>query len=902
MGWDNTNDLQDWQDPKLWMVACSPGKEQEVCVQLLRKFFKAKAAGKPLLIKSVVANPPPRTMMGKSYIYVEAHKITHVQEAIKGIHNLQYGQWTQTMMKKEDVPSIMQVIKPKRPIKKGDWVRLRSAPYKGDVAKVFDVSEQEGKIGVQVVPRIDFKKYEQQDGSSDGGRKKKKRTRPPQRLFNPQDVTDLQRRFPNVDVPDVISSGFEDEGQDHVKYEFGGKDYVDGFLILQIKSDRVDYDSIKPSLDELRMFERASSDSLVEDVSEASTNPFKKGDKVEVKEGDLINLNGVVLSVNGREVLMQPDHDVFKDALPFDYSSLRKAFKSSDHVKVIGGSYEGETGLVVKISDDDIISIVSDLSMKEIRVRASDLQLATEQSTGLDSHGQFELHDLVQLDLRNVGVVIRIERDMLFVLDQDGQDRQVKPVQVQSLSKRRPGTTMDNERNEVRKASIVKVTEGQHKSRNGKVLHVWKSSVFVYRREIMENNGVFVVRNRHLKVAGGTKRAMDGPRVPQSPMIHGRGRGAAAERGRGGRGGGRGNRKHELIGKTIRVTRGVNKGAMGLVRDATNDTVKVELQANPKQKIFNMDIISVVNDDAFSKGSYQSGSFQFSGSQTPIYGSNTPSYGSKTPTHGGATPHYGGGATPGYDGNATPSRGDATPGPASGSAWDPKQPNTPGAEDTPGGGGWDAAQTPGDWGNPDSVYTESPYNPGTAEAYGTPAAEPTPGTPGIPSTPSAYDYSATPQDAYAGTPQAYGAYDPTGTPSGEVMTPSNTYTPGTPAGAYTPSGGGAAGPGATWHRKGVVVSADGREGTIVEVMNGSDECAILFSGGDTAVYKKSALVAVPPSEKDDKVIVLSKEYAGHIGVVRAFEGMEVIVTLTLQDGAPLVRIIEKDILSKFVEV
>jgi len=382
VGWDNTNDLQDWQDPKLWMVECSPGKEQEVCVQLLRKFFKAKAAGKPLLIKSVIANPPPRTMMGKSYIYVEAHKITHVQEAIKGIHNLQYGQWTQTMMKKEDVPSIMQVIKPKRPIKKGDWVRLRSAPYKGDVAKVFDVSEQEGKIGVQVVPRIDFKKYEQQDSSSDGGRKRKKRTRPPQRLFNPQDVTDLQRRFPNVNVPDVISSGFEDEGQDHVKYEFGGKDYVDGFLILQIKSDRVDYDSIKPSLDELRMFERASTDSLQEDESEASTNPFKKGDKVEVKDGDLINLNGVVISVNGREVLMQPDHDVFKDALPFDYSSLRKAFKSSDHVKVIGGSYEGETGLVVKISDDDIISIVSDLSMKEIRVRASDLQLATEQSTG----------------------------------------------------------------------------------------------------------------------------------------------------------------------------------------------------------------------------------------------------------------------------------------------------------------------------------------------------------------------------------------------------------------------------------------------------------------------------------------------------------------------------------------
>ena len=56
--------------------------------------------------------------------------------------------------------------------------------------------------------------------------------------------------------------------------------------------------------------------------------------------------------------------------------------------------------------------------MKEIKVKSKDAQLANEVASGLDSLGQFELHELVQLDFRNVACVVRIERDTLFVLDQ----------------------------------------------------------------------------------------------------------------------------------------------------------------------------------------------------------------------------------------------------------------------------------------------------------------------------------------------------------------------------------------------------------------------------------------------------------------------------------------------------
>ena len=121
---------------------------------------------------------------------------------------------------------------------------------------------------------------------------------------------------------------------------------------------------------------------------------------------------------------IQPHHEDLNDPLPFMQHELQKAFKSSDHVKITGGTFTGETGLVVKI-DNDVIYIVSDNSMKEMKVKAKDVQLAHEVATGLDALGQFELHELVQLDFRNVACIVRIDRDVLVVLDQDGNQKQV---------------------------------------------------------------------------------------------------------------------------------------------------------------------------------------------------------------------------------------------------------------------------------------------------------------------------------------------------------------------------------------------------------------------------------------------------------------------------------------------
>ena len=56
----------------------------------------------------------------------------------------------------------------------------------------------------------------------------------------------------------------------------------------------------------------------------------------------------------------------FKEPLNFPASELKKFFKVGDHVKVIHGKYEGDTGLILRVSGKTAI-LFSDLTMHEVR-------------------------------------------------------------------------------------------------------------------------------------------------------------------------------------------------------------------------------------------------------------------------------------------------------------------------------------------------------------------------------------------------------------------------------------------------------------------------------------------------------------------------------------------------------
>lgn len=105
-----------------------------------------------------------------------------------------------------------------------------------------------------------------------------------------------------------------------------------------------------------------------------------------------------------------PKHEDLKDPLEFQAHELKKYFSMGDHVRVIGGRYENDTGLIVRV-EDNMVVLFSDLTMHELKVLPRDLQLCSDMATGVDSMGQYQWGDLVQLDAQSVGVIVRLERE-----------------------------------------------------------------------------------------------------------------------------------------------------------------------------------------------------------------------------------------------------------------------------------------------------------------------------------------------------------------------------------------------------------------------------------------------------------------------------------------------------------
>ncbi len=83
--------------------------------------------------------------------------------------------------------------------------------------------------------------------------------------------------------------------------------------------------------------------------------------------------------------------------LEFQAVELKKYFKMGDHAKVISGRYEGDTGLIIRVLENRVF-LFSDLTMHELEVLPRDLQLCSDMATGVDSLGQFQYGDLVQLE------------------------------------------------------------------------------------------------------------------------------------------------------------------------------------------------------------------------------------------------------------------------------------------------------------------------------------------------------------------------------------------------------------------------------------------------------------------------------------------------------------------------
>ncbi|XP_057533814.1 putative transcription elongation factor SPT5 homolog 1 [Amaranthus tricolor] len=855
------------RDPKLWMVKCAIGREKEVAVCLMQKFIDK---GSELQIRSAVALDHL-----KNFIYIEADKEAHVREAIKGMRNIFPNKITLVPIK--EMADVLSVESKAIDLSRDTWVRMKIGTYKGDLAKVLDVDNVGQRVTVKLIPRIDLQALANKLEGRDVA--KKKAFVPPARFMNIEEARDLHIRLDRRRDP---MTG------DYYDY-INGMMFKDGFLIKTVSIKSISTQNIQPTFDELEKFRQpGEGDGDIGSLSTLFVNRkkghFMKGDAVIIVKGDLKNLKGWVEKVEDGNVHIRPNEKGLPKTLAINEKDLCKYFEPGNHVKVISGSHEGATGMVVKV-DGHVLIIISDTTKEHIRVFADHVVESSEVTTGVTKIGDYELHDLVLLDNTTFGVIIRVESEAFQVLKGVPDRPEVVLVRLREIRSKidKKLFAQDRSKNPISVKDVVRVLEGPCKGKQGPVEHIFRGILFIYDRHHLEHAGFICAKSQSCLVVGGSRgnrEKMGDPlsylrtpqRIPQSP-------GRLPPRGPQSDFGGRqrGGRGHDsLIGTTVKIRLGPYKGYRGRVKDIKGTTVRVELESQMKEVTVDR---SHISDNVTVTTPYRETSRYGMGSETPMHPS-------RTPMHPYMTPMRDARATPIHDGMRTPMRD---------RAWNPYAPMSPARDN------WEEA-------NPASWGTSPQYRPGSPPSKTYDA--PTPGS-GWTSTPSGnYNDAPTPRDNGSAYPNAPSPYLPS-TPGGQPMTPSSaSYLPGTPGGQpMTPGGGGLDMMSPTiggdneglWLLPDILVNVvksgdDTMVGVVQEVLaDGSCRVALGTSGnGEVITVLPNEIELIPP-RKSDKIKIMGGAQRGSTGKLIGIDGSDGIVKV---DESLDVKILDMGILAK----
>ncbi|KAJ6499455.1 transcription elongation factor SPT5 [Mycena sanguinolenta] len=632
-------------DASLWQVRVKTGRERDLVFSLMRKAIDVEYSARPLHILSAFQRDSLPGM-----IYVEARSSQQVSQACNGLVGVYLSRGIH-LVPIQEMASLLQIKKQDLTITAGSWVRIKRGTYQGDLAQVVDVTETGEDVGLKFIPRIDLNPRD--EGSLEGstGKKRKKptvtgsgTTRPPQRLFNYDEVVAVWGRKNVVKRNQV--------------YVFQNETFRDGFIEKDLKLSQLILEDVNPTLDEITQFARGQEGengesvvdlSLIAEASrKAAISVLQPGDHVEVFEGEQSGVHGVVEEINQDVVTITAvgvDFDGQKVDLPA--RSVRKRFKAGDHVKVMTGQNADETGLVVSVSDN-VVTFLSDMSMQEVSVFSKDLREAAEVGSGTNIVGNYELHDLVQLDLQTVGVIFKTERDSFRVLDQNGQVRLVQPHQISMRRDSHRSVATDSEGHELRINDNMKETEGE--GRKGRVLHIHQAFwAFLHNRDIVENGGVFVARARSLvslAPKGNLAKAhgMDLSKMNPALVAPTGGMVGSGNMGRGPR--------DRLIGVTVTIVKGPYKGYVGAIKDTNGPIARVELHTGnkvvpvDKEKLKRrLDNGKLVDLEGYPGGGFGGNRDNSNGPQPSRY---------PPTTFGGNQSTWNGGRTPGGDSSRTP--------------------------------------------------------------------------------------------------------------------------------------------------------------------------------------------------------------------------------------------------------
>ena len=550
----------------VWGVRCRPGKEKE----LVKKLFKKKlnldrAMGKKKL--KILAIFQRDNYHGR--IYIEAPKQSVIEKFCNGVPDIYVNQ--KLLIPVQELPLL---LKPNKSddvtLEEGNYVRIKRGIYKGDLAIIDQISENNLEVMLKIVPRLDYGKFDEIDPTTNQ-RKPRRATfanRAPPQLFNPTmalrlDQANLYKR------------------DDH-HFTYKNEDYVDGYLYKSFRIQYIETKNITPTVEELARF--SSKDGAVDlskisqslKKAQASKVTFQTGDRVEILNGEQRGSKGTITKTTTEIATVRLPQFPTKP-LEFPILSLRKIFEPGDHVTVINGDHQGDAGLVLIVKQGQV-TFMSNQTRQEVTITANNLSKSIDSTP---TSSEYALHDIVELSAKNVACIIQAGHDIFKVLDESGKVFTINKGSI--LNKVETGrlriATIDSKGNEIKIGDSVIEKLGAR--REGQILFIQNQQVFVVSKKIIENAGVFVLNTSNIEAVASKGNMLNnsldlskmnpdiiskmGP--PSAAMARPQQNGPARE---------------VAIGKTVRIRSAGYKGQLGIVKDVNGDKATIELHSKNK--------------------------------------------------------------------------------------------------------------------------------------------------------------------------------------------------------------------------------------------------------------------------------------------------------------------------------
>jgi transcription elongation factor SPT5 len=567
------------EDPSIWAVRCKPGKENDVVNAIMKRFADRLMSQDPLDISACFARAG--SMAG--YVYVEARKQPAVLKAIENIPFCYAN--TITLIDIAEMPDLLKVRRPKE-IKIGQYVKMkRPVKYAGDLAQVLDVESNASEVTVKLVPRID---YGEEDSTAASKRKRPGGTthRPPARLFTESEARKKAGRY------------FQSSGRK--SFTFQNEQYENGFLIKTVKFNAIETENVHPTLEEASKFAASAEEdgeskeldlaALAATIKQSSTlDDYLPGDMVEIFQGEQQGVKGKTIAVHSDIVTIDVTEGVLRgQTIEAPTKTLRKLFREGDAVKVLANSkYHGESGLVLKVQDDKV-TLLTDANRQEITVFSRDLRVA--QDSGAPVGGsKYDLYEMVQLDAATVGCVVKVDRETIRVLDQNGVVRTLLPSNISDkLDKKRPAIATDRDGTEIHVGDVVDEVAG--KQRKGDVTYIHRNYLWCHDKHVLENAGMFVARGSAVQVTSAKgARPIDTPDLTKmNPALRNGANGVGSMPPPA-----KMTARDRLEGREVLVVRGPSKGLKGRVRDVTSSYVRIEFHTKAGLHPFSRDVLKV---------------------------------------------------------------------------------------------------------------------------------------------------------------------------------------------------------------------------------------------------------------------------------------------------------------------